>query len=114
MPYIQVTIAQKLDNSVKDRLQKELSDSISVIPGKTIANTIIAINDGVSMYNNHTPRDGAFFDVRLYKSSPEEAKKDYANKIFAIAQDVLNMPSTCVQINFTEMEIWASGGNFMN
>jgi len=90
-----------------------LSTHIDALPGKTIANTIVAINDGVSMFNNHQPRDGAFFNIRLYKASPQDAKKAYAEKVFAITKEVLEIPPECVQINFTEMDIWASGGNFM-
>jgi len=114
MPYIQISIAKKLSNDEKNKLQMELATQIDVIPGKNIGNTTITIIDGLTMYSNGEPRNGAFFDIRLYKESPEDAKKAYSEKVFVIMEDVLSIPPNCVQINFTEQPVWASGGNFMN
>jgi len=113
MPYIHATIAKKVNDDVKIKLQQELGTQITAIPEKHIGNTVITINDGLTMYNNGEPLDGAFFDIRLFKASPEDAKKAYAEKVFAIIEEVLDIPPNRVQINYTEMPVWAAGGHFM-
>jgi len=113
MPYIHATIAKKVNEDLKHKLQMALGTQITAIPEKNISNTVITINDGITMYKNGEPLDGAFLDIRLFKSSPEDAKKAYAGKVFAIMEEVLGIPPAYVQINYTEMPIWASGGNFM-
>lgn len=112
MPYINITTAKKLDDSTKNTLQLEIGNNMTIIPGKNIGNTVFAINDGISMYKNGQPLDGIFVDIRLYKSSPEDSKKQFAEKLFSIFQDILNVKPECTQINFTEMPAWASGGNY--
>ena len=112
MPQINISIAKKVDGSTKNKLQLEIGNNVSVIPGKNIGNTAICINDGLTMFKNGQPLDGMFVDIRLYKSSPEENKKEFAEKLFAIFQEVLGVKPDCVNINFLEMSAWAAGGNY--
>ena len=114
MPYIDIAVTKKLSDSVKDNLQKELSNNINVIPGKNVDNTIVAINDGISVFHKHSPQENAFFKVHLFKASPEDAKKAFASKIFEITKAVLDIPSSNVQVHFVEMDNWATGDEYMS
>lgn len=114
MPYIQASIAKKMNDDTKNKLQMELATQITAIPGKNIDNTVITINDGLTMYKHGKPLDGAFFDIRMFKDSPQDAKKAYAECVFAIVEAVLDVPADNVSINYTEMSEWAAGGNYMS
>ena len=112
MPQLNINIGKKLDESTKNKLQLEIGNNMEILPGKNIGNTMICINDGLSMFKNGVPIDGIFTDVRLYKSSPEENKKQFAEKLFSIFENILGVKSDAVYMNFTEMPSWASGGNY--
>ena len=113
MPYVHITTAKKLDDSVKSKLHEEVIKIMPVIPGKDKDNTLLCIDDGASMYRSGEPNDGIFTEVRLYKKSPEDAKKEFSQKIHAIFKDVLKIAdNSCVYLNFMEFENWSANGNY--
>ena len=112
MPYLSICISKQVDSSTKNKLQLEIGKIISIIPGKTVSNTTINISDNHTMYKDTIAFEGAFVDVRLYKNSPEESKKEFAMQIFQIFESILQIPNSNVQINFIEMPAWASNGNY--
>ena len=113
MPYVSITTAKKLDCPDKDKLNQEICKIMPVLPGKDKDNTLLAINDGVSMFKSGAPNEGVFVEVRLYKKSPEENKKDFAAKLYAILKDVLKIPDGgCVYMNYLEFENWSANGGY--
>ena len=112
MPHINIRVSKPLDTETKNKLQTEIANSMELIPGKTASNTFICISDSCSMYRDTQPIDAVFVDVRLYKNSPPESKKHFAERLFSIFEDTLKIPPSNVQINFVELPDWASGGNY--
>ena len=112
MPYIAISISKQVDMQTKDALQKKIAGIMEVIPGKNAANTILNITDGCTFYNNTKPMEAAFIDVRLYKESPEESKKAFAEQMFGIFETVLGIPPSNVSMNFTEQPCWAANGSY--
>jgi phenylpyruvate tautomerase PptA (4-oxalocrotonate tautomerase family) len=110
MPILNICIGKRVSDEIKNDLQKEIGSAISVIPGKTIENTVIMINDNYSMYNNGEKVEKVFVDIRLYKSSSEESKKAFSEKLFSIFDKVLDTPPNHIQINYIELANWASNG----
>jgi len=64
------------------------------------------------MYKNTQAYEGAFIDIRLYKSSPAEAKKVFAKKLFEVVEAVTSIPPTDIHINFVELSDWAVNGDY--
>ena len=93
-------------------LQKEIAGSMEIIPGKNAANTVICISDNYTMYRDTQSFEAVFVDIRLYKESPTENKKEFAERLFVIFEKVLNILPSHVQMNFVELPCWASNGNF--
>jgi len=112
MPHIDIRISKAVDAGTKAKLQEEIANSMELIPGKTADNTLICVSDNYAMYRGLQPIEAAFADIRLYKESPEENKKKFAERLFAIMEDVLNIQPSHVQMNFTELPCWASGGKY--
>ena len=112
MPHIDIRISKPVDAQTRDKLQKEIAGSMEIIPGKTSANTLICISDQYSMYKDTQPVEFAFVDIRLYKESPAESKKEFAERLFIIFKEILEIPPSNVQMNFIELPCWASNGNF--
>ena len=112
MPFVNIMSAHKIGAADRNTLQLEIANNISLLPGKNIDNTVVAITDSYDMFRSGKPLDGIFVDIRLYKASPEDAKKAMAEKLFEIFDKVLGVPNDRVQLNFTEMPAWASKGNY--
>ena len=112
MPHISIKVSKPTDSRLRDRLQAEIAGSMELIPGKTAANTVICISDDCTMYRDSQAVEAAYIDVRLYKESPGENKKAFAERLFVIVESVLGIPPSNVQINFVELPCWASNGNF--
>ena len=112
MPYISINASKPITDETRNVLQKEIAGNMEIIPGKTAANTFICISDNYSFYRETQAIEAAFIDIRLYKESPDDAKKAFAMKMFDIIDTVLGIPPTNVQMNFTEQPCWASNGSF--
>ena len=112
MPHININVSKPIDMKAKNDLQAEIAKNMEIIPGKNAANTLICISGNHAMYKDFKPVEAAFVDVRLYKESPEESKRAFAEKLFVIFEAVLQIPPSGVQINFVELPCWASNGNY--
>jgi len=112
MPHINIMISKPLDNDTRNDLQNKIADSMELIPGKNAGNTLICISDNYSMYRDKKPLEAIYIDIRLYKESPDENKKEFAERMFVIVESVLGIPPANVQINFVELPCWASNGGF--
>jgi len=114
MPHIDIKISKSTDAQTKDKLQRAIAGSMELIPGKTAANTLICVSDNYSMYRDTECIEAAFADIRLYRESPEDNKRAFAERLFAIIEETLGIPPARVQINFIEMPCWASNGKFFD
>jgi len=111
MPFINISVAKALTCEQKYALQKAVTESITLIPAKTPSVTTVCIRDGCAMYKNGTPLDGGLAEVRLFKSSPMDAKRAYTQKLFDIFGEVAAIPKENLTVNVFEFNQWGSGGN---
>ena len=113
MPYINVKVAKKVDDEIRNKFQLEMGKNISIIPDKTMEFTTVVIEDDCVMYKNGEHVEGVFIEVRLFKESPENAKKAYTEKLFTITEDILNVTPDHTHVNYFEFSAWGAGGNYM-
>ena len=113
MPFINAMVVRKLEDEEKTNLQEAIADAVSVIPGKNAGNTVICISDGYAMYKNKEPIEGAFVEVRLFKSSPDECKGEFTKKLFDIFEKHLKIPKEKLTINFHKLDSWGANGGLM-
>ena len=112
MPYINIRSSKPMNDSIKEELQSKIVEIMPTIPGKNASNTIIGIVDTFAMYNDLQPVEAVFIDIRLYKESPEESKKEFVQKLTSIIDEVLGIPPKYVHMNFFEQSNWATNGDY--
>ena len=112
MPQVNISLAGTLDDAAKMKLQLAVGDAIQVLPTKNIDNTQICLIEDCSFYKSGEPIDGVFVDIRLFKQSPEESKKDFAAKMYSILKEALGIEPDCVYMNFLEFENWVANGDY--
>ena len=111
MPYIDIRVSKPVDAATKNELQMEIAEIMELIPGKNAENTTICISDNHSIYRNRQSIEAIFADVRLYKESPTESKRIFAEHLFCIFENRLGIPASHIQMNFVELPCWASNGD---
>ena len=58
------------------------------------------------MFREGVPHDGVFVDVRLYRESPQDSKREFTQKLSTIFEEVLGLPKERLQVNFLELSDW--------
>ncbi|MHB8061243.1 MAG: phenylpyruvate tautomerase MIF-related protein [Ruminiclostridium sp.] len=115
MPYIDVNISKKLSDSEKDVLKAKLGELISIIPGKTEESLMIGINDGYTMYFSGQKKENvAFLNIKLYKPSELEYKKELTKKIFEFFEKEYAIAGENLYMTFDEYDSWATRGVLKN
>lgn len=110
MPFISIRTAQKLSDETKKKLKARMGEKISLLPNKSEAVLMVEIIDGNSVYfAGEQLEKGAFVDVRLYRPSPYEAKKLFAESVFDALEELTETPRAGIYLNFVEMDTWGSG-----
>ena len=113
MPYINVKVAKKLNDEKREELHLEIAQNITILPGKVMSGTTIVVEDDCFMVRDGKPMDGIFIEVRLYKPSPDDAKKNFADNLFSIMENVLDIPPANTQINYMELPTWGVDGKLL-
>lgn len=112
MPYLDIRSSKPIDGPTRDALQLEIGKIITVIPGKNVSNTLICFMDNYSMYKDRQPIDAIFVDVRMYKTSAEEDKKEFVKALTTLLSETLDIPPPHIQLNFLEQPNWAVNGDY--
>ena len=65
------------------------------------------------MYHDLQSVEAVFIDIRLYKESSEERKKEFVLKLTDVIGEVLDIPPKHVHMNFFEQADWATNGDYI-
>ena len=112
MPFLDIRSSRPIDGPTRNKLQLEIGKLMPIIPGKNISNTLICISDSYTMYKDAEEKEAIFVDVRLFKSSPEDSKKEFVKELTTLLQTTLGISSSVVQMNFVELPNWAVNGEY--
>ena len=112
MPFLDIRSSKPIDGPTRNKLQLEIGKLMPIIPGKNVSNTLICISDNYAMYKDAEAKEAIFVDVRLYKNSPEESKKEFAKEFTGLLETVLGIPPSAIQMNFVELPNWAVNGEY--
>lgn len=111
MPFIRVNVPIELNEAKKEAVKSELGKLVEILPGKSESVLMVELNGSKTMYfKGEKTQPCAFVEIRLYKESPMEAKKEFTGKVFEMLERVLGLKPGNVFINFMEFPNWGSGG----
>ena len=112
MPYVAIKTTADLSANQMEKIKSELGRLMSIIPTKTEAGLLIDFSGGHSFYKAGVKVDGAFIDVRLYRKSEFEPKKQYTAEVFNLLSGELGIKKENMYLNISEHENWGSNGQF--
>ena len=113
MPYIRLSVAQKLTQEKQEELAAGLGEAIGVIPGKDGRGLIVDMEDGKTMFVGGVKQDNmVFVDVRYYSNYSYNIKKDFTVAVFSAIKKVLGTADEKMSLNITEYNSWGGFGDF--
>ncbi|AEF82933.1 phenylpyruvate tautomerase MIF-related protein [Leadbettera azotonutricia] len=112
MPFISVTIGQKLNSAEKEKLKAELGRLITIIPGKTEPDLIVHIQDSGAVYMGGTETPSVYIDLRVYTKTKEDAKKTFTKKLFDFITAEYGIKPDRQYLTISEYENWGYDGEF--
>jgi phenylpyruvate tautomerase PptA (4-oxalocrotonate tautomerase family) len=109
MPYLQLHTSKPLSRAEKHELCDELGKLMPLLPGKARDNTTMCLMNGCYMeLGDDEP--ALNLEVRLYKPSPAESKKAFAESVSRLLEERLGVRRDRMSINISEHASWTSGG----
>jgi phenylpyruvate tautomerase PptA (4-oxalocrotonate tautomerase family) len=111
MPYISVTIGQKLEAAQKEKFVKELGRLITIIPGKAESDLIVKIDDG-PLYMGGEAAPSAYTDLRMYTPTTEEAKQRFTRELSAYIAKNFAIPVERQYLTIAEHNNWGYDGEW--
>ena len=112
MPYIQVKTSQTVEDIKKTAIEKRLTESISIIPGKTSAYFMCSVEDNISFMFHGDKAPTAFVEVKLLGKSTKEAYGNLTAEICTILKEEIGVSPDYCYVKFEEVEYWGYN-NFM-
>jgi phenylpyruvate tautomerase PptA (4-oxalocrotonate tautomerase family) len=110
MPYISINTTQELSADQKEKIKSELGRLMSIIPTKTEAGLLVDFSGGRTMYKAGAEVEGAFIDLKLYRKSELEPKKQFTAEVFSLLIRELALKKETMYLTIEEYENWGSNG----
>jgi len=112
MPYVHLNVSRPLSAEQIEAARLAIADIMPVLPGKNRNNTMIHITGSCALSIGDEAKPCMFLEVRLYKASPEENKKDFVKKAAAVISSLTGVAEEKIYINMIELNEWGVGSRF--
>ena len=113
MPYIRISVTQKLTPEKQQSLADGLGEAISKIPGKDASTLIVDVEDGKTMFfRGARQEDMVFADVSYFSNFPYQVKKAFTVAAFDAISEVLGTPKDNMCLTLNEYNNWGARGGF--
>ncbi len=106
MPFIDVKTSVKVDEAKKTTIENKLTESITLLPGKTANYFMCAVEDNVSMMFHGDKEPTAFVEVKIYGKSTRAAYEALTGRICDILNDEIGVSPEYCYVKFEEVENW--------
>lgn len=111
MPFINVKTNVKLSDTAKQSLMKKLTKSITIIPGKSEAHLMCAVEDGQTMmFHGDSSSPMAIVEVKILHSASKQAYGDITAELCKIMKDEAGVEGSYCYVKFDEIETWGMDG----
>ncbi|MCD8026736.1 MAG: hypothetical protein LUF33_07405 [Clostridiales bacterium] len=107
MPFINVKTNVRLDDMKKQSILKQLSKSITLIPGKSEEYVMCAVEDNIPMiFHGESAQPIAMVEVSILHSAPKHAYESLTAELCKIMQTEAGVDGGNCYVKFAETEYW--------
>lgn len=112
MPYVHLNVSSQLTEQEIIKLREGIAEIMPALPGKNRDNSMIHIDASCALSMGDPEQPCAFLEVRLYRASPEQNKKDFVEKAAAMLTSRTGIPAERIYVNIIELNEWGVGSRF--
>ena len=112
MPFINVKTSAKVDEAKKNTIEQKLTDSITLLPGKSSNYFMCAVEDEISFMFHGDKAPSAFGEVKIYGKSTREGYEKLTERICSILDEEIGISPDYCFVKFEEVANWGFN-NFM-
>ena len=113
MPYIRLSVTQKLTPEKQKELVDGLGEAMSKIPGKDPSLLIVDVEDGKTMFFGGVKQeDMVFADVKYYSNFGYHKKKEFTVAAFDAIHSILGTSKDKMCLTITEYNNWGALGGY--
>lgn len=106
MPFINVKTSVKVDENTKTSIEKKLTESITLLPGKSANYFMCAVEDGISFMFHGDKAPTAFVEVKIFGKSTREGYEKLTARICDILEEELGVGADYCFVKFEEVANW--------
>lgn len=110
MPYVRISTNMNLSAYQLSQLKKETAGLIIQIQGKKPESTMVEIDDKKEMYFGLSDEPCARVRIDIFRDSPDEEKRSYAEAVCALIQQVTAIPTDRIYLTYSVFDQWGYGG----
>ena len=113
MPYIRLSVTQKLTQEKQEALVKGLGEAMKKIPGKDERLLIVDVEDGRKIFFGGAKQENMVWaEVRYYSKYEYHKKKEFTVAVFDAISEVLGTSKDKMCLTITEHSNWGALGTF--
>lgn len=110
MPYIHLSVTQKLGSDKKNGLSGKIAECVKLLPGKPFDRTMIRIDDNCDIYRGGERAECAFMQTMFQKPLAGEEQKQYIEALYALFYIELGLDIPQIYFGMVELDTWGSRG----
>ena len=106
MPYI--NLKTNIEIQDKDKLMTVLGELISILPGKTVARTMVSVEDKVALCFAGSAEPCAIIETIVNPESIMDNNKEYCMAVINKVKEELNLPEKRIYATVAKVDCWYS------
>ena len=114
MPYVHLKVSRPLTEQQIEEARLAIAGIMPSLPGKNRDNTMIHITGSCALSMGDEGKACMFLEVRLFRPSPEESKKEFLKKAAEALCALFEIEPTRMYVNLIELNEWGVGDRLLN
>jgi len=111
MPYVRVSVTQKLTPQKAEELYKELSATFEIFPGKSRDGVVFDLEDGKTIFLRGALQENLVFaDINYMGTFAYNVKSQFTEAVFDVFARVLGTAKENASLTITERQCWGLRG----
>lgn len=110
MPFIHVSLTQKVSPEKKKELAIGIGKLVEIIPGKKFEKAMVRIDDGCAIYRGGVESQCAYTETKLRKPNEIERQTEYVEGLYQLFKEILGLDIPQCYFGMVELDTWGSRG----
>ncbi len=112
MPFIVSRVNKKIDDSDKEKLRAGYIEKIERILGKPRSYIMLDIQDNCTLFPKGENQPAAYIEANIYGNRNNTGYAQLSQEVTDMFNEILNIPSENIFINFQDIPGFSIDGNF--